>query len=346
MAWALCLGCGEGAPKAEAEKRGPPPPAAAQPSPSSRAVACTRNKVDDPETSGVFKAKLAGFCLDPADGGEAMGEGSRAPLEKMCDLFDGECKVYEDHGVKRVARARYVLEAGGPATIDVYASRFDAPASAFAMFTKRVVGDGDPADPATAKPATGGDAAAIGIGNAYVVAGATLFEITYSDDTATPAQIESASRPALEAFAKELGGSAGKLPPAVALLPIADRVPSGVRYVKDEIVRGVKGTGEGAVGYYASGGKRWRIAVVDAKDEAAARASLAALAKQPGAKDDSGVTTLRSKDGSVEAEWLAVAKGARVIAIGDEPRATDFAKAALTAEEKKKRLDGVVSALP
>jgi hypothetical protein len=341
------VGCGEEAPTVQAERRGPPPPAAASPSASgARPVACTRTQVDDPETAPVFKAKLAGFCLDPADGGEAMGEGSRAPLEKMCDLFDGECKVYEDHGVKRVARARYVLEAGGPATIDVYASRFDAGASAFAMFTKRVVGDGDPADPATAKPAQGGDAAAIGVGNAYVVAGPTLYEITYSDDTATPAQIESASRPVLEAFVKDLGGAAGKLPSAALLLPPSQRVPSGVRYLKDELVRGVKGTGAGAVGYYADGPARWRVAIVDGPDEQAAKSAKAALAKVAGAKEEGGVTVLVVKDGGVAVQWLFVVKGNRLVAIGDEPRAGEPAKAALSREEKQKRLDAIVSALP
>jgi hypothetical protein len=342
------VACGQDAPKAEPERRGAPPPPTAAASGAAAKVECTRAHVDDPETANVFKAKVAGFCLDPADGGEAMGEGAKAPLEKMCDLFDGECKVYEDHGVKRVARARYVSEAGGAATVDVYASRFDAPESAYAMFTKRVVGDGDPADPATPKPAPGGDVAAIGIGNAYVAAGATLFEITYSDDRASPPEIEKASRPVLEALAKELGGAAGKLPVAALELPEAGRLPLGVRYLKDEVVRGVKGTGPGAVGYYADGGKRWRLAIIEAADEAAAKKVIDAFAAAKGAKKDASGVTLDVADGGVSVEWLVKQDGRRVAAIGDEPRVArqgakpeETGKLWLDRDAKQKLLDAL-----
>lgn len=316
-------------------------------------VSCTRTHVDDSETAAIFAAKVEGFCLDPADGGEAMGEGAKEPLEKMCDLFDGECKVYEDHGVKRVARARYVRESGGGATLDVYASRFDAPASAYAMFTKRVVGDGDPADSATPKPTPGGDAAAIGIGNAYVVRGPTLFEITYSDDQASPAEIEKASRPVLEAMAKTLGGTAGPLPSAVALLPEASRVTEGVRLLLDEVVRGVKGTGPGAVGYYADNGKRWRLAIIDAADEPAAKKAFAAFGAAPGAKKSAPGVVLSMKDGGVSVEWLVTLRGRRVLAIGDEPRvaragapADETAKLWLDRDSKAKMLEEVAGKLP
>src|SRR5688572_22830165 len=119
-------GCGDrgGDVQASAEKRGAPPPAK-----STGPVGCTRMAIDDPVAKGFFPAKVAGFCLDPEEPGKAMGKEAKEPLEKMCDLFDGECAVYECFGVERVVQLWYVAEVRAVSTIAAVVSRVGCPAS-------------------------------------------------------------------------------------------------------------------------------------------------------------------------------------------------------------------------
>ena len=84
---------------ASAEKRGAPPPPAATTGPGG-----CRAAIEEQVAKPFCPGKVAGFCLDPGEPGRAMGKESSEPLEKMCDLFDGECAVYESFGVERVVR--------------------------------------------------------------------------------------------------------------------------------------------------------------------------------------------------------------------------------------------------
>jgi hypothetical protein len=356
----VALGCGEAkdeGTKVVPEKRGAAPPSATT---KPAGTACSRKAIDDATTAKYFPGEIGGFCLDPADGGKAMGEGAKAPLEAMCDLFDGECAVYEAHGVKRVVALRYVSSGGSQATIDVVLSKFGSPSEAYAMFTKRTVGDGDPADEAAPKPIEGGGAAALGVGNAYLWRGEHLAEITYADTAASPADMEKAGSATLPPLVKAIGdalpGDTAQLPD-VALLPKPDRIPIGVRFVADEAIRGVKleGKGAGAVGYYRAGDKRWRVIAAARADEAAAKELMAAISKAPGAEAVTGLgdeaVRVEVKDGATAVEWLAARKGARVFAVGDEPRALrsgasaeERAKISLGQDEKKAKLEPLLAA--
>src|SRR5690606_37770840 len=159
----------------------------------------------------LFPSKADGFCLDPNGSDKAFGEGAPQHLDGICDLFDGECEIYKRHGVERVVEARDVDGGGTAATIDVYLSRFGSRDAAYAMFTKRVVGDVDPAHPDTPDPIEAGGAAALGIGNAYLWKGSHLVEITYNDSAATSVdQVQKKANallpPLVKAFADKLPG--------------------------------------------------------------------------------------------------------------------------------------------
>jgi hypothetical protein len=353
---ALVVGCSDrgGDVAASAEKRGAPPPPTAGAGP----VGCTRASIDDPIAKPFFPAKVAGFCLDPQEGGRAMGKDSKEPLEKMCDLFDGECAVYEGFGVERVVQARYVAEAGSSTTLDVVLSRFDSPASAFAMYTKRTVGDGDPADSAAPKPIAVRGAAALGVGNAYLWRGNHLVEMTYADTKATPAEVEAASAKVLPELARlvseALPGDAAMLPTVLAL-PQDSRLPVGVRYAPKEAMRGAKDAGGGAIGYYDANGKRWRVVAFAHKDEAEAKAAMAAIAKLAGAKPLSDLGeeafSVELTDSGNAVEWLVARKAGVVRAVGDEARALragasadERSKISLPVAEKKARLEKLLAA--
>ncbi len=324
-------GCSDKGVAVERERRGAPPPVAS--SAGAASVACTRQRVDDDATKDLFEAKIGGQCLDPADGGKAMGEGAKQTLEHIADVFDGEAAVYEAHGIVRLSEARYIAEAG-PASVQVVLSKFKTPEGAYAMFTKRIVGDGDPADEATPRPTESVGVAALGIGNAYLWKGPWLAEIVYANDTATPEAVAKEGRALLPAFIQSLGSklTGDASPPSdVALLPSKDRLPLGVRFV----VGGDAAWPTGAIGYYASGGKRYRVYARTLPKEEDARTSLAALTKGESSAALSGIgdeaVKASRKDGAVSVEVVAARRGAQLFAIADEPRAM----AAGLAEERR-----------
>lgn len=337
--WALlCLvqvSCSsESAPSAE--RRAPPPPPVGS---ASAATACTRQEISDPATKAFFPSKIGSFCLDE-DGGRAVGEGTKERLENLSDFFDGEAEVYHRHQVRRVTQFRYV-STNSSATIDFLVSKFASKEFAFAMFTKRVTGDGDPADEATAQPLAVAGAAAVGVGNANLWKGEWLFEIVYNDDKAAPEALAKAAAgivPELtKSVAERVTGDA-EWPDDVKLLPAQDQVPSGFRLVTEDAFPFAKGPGRFGMRYYAERGRRFRFARLNDTAEAAERW----MKKLSGASKPSEGATVPGadqvvagvyKDGEVEVEALAARKGAFLIVVQDEPRVL---RAGATAEERAK----------
>lgn len=338
----------------EEPHRGAPPP----PPPTAKPAACAGGggKIADGATAPFFPQTASGFCLDPNGGDKTFGEAAALPIDRICDLFDGECEIYKGYGVRRVVEARYVDGSGTPATIDVHLSKFATTEGAYAMFTRRVVGDGDPADESTPRPIEGGGAAALGLGNAYLWRGLYLAELTYNNETAAEAAMKAAGEKLLPALIKEMGSRIPgelPLPPAAAALPKDGQIPLGVRYSTKDIL-GVEGAGPGAFGYYRAGPKRWRVASVIRADADQAKDVLSTLAKLPGAAKEKGVgdgaVRLMRKDGeSAAVEWVFARAGKTVLGLGDEPRvlragqtADEHAKVTLTKDEKIERLKKIL----
>lgn len=339
----LISACDSSPPPTQERRGAPPPPAAtAQASGAGSVTAkadCSRTEIEDAKTKAFFPAKSEGLCLDPKQPGASFGAEAKKPLEGVCDLFDGECQVYFDLGVRRVVELGYVDASGKPASVGVIASEFDAPASAYAMFTKRTVGDADPAVP-TSKPleVPGAAGAAIGIGNAYLVKGSYLVELTFNDDAASEPELRAAGErllpPLAAAITKTLPGD-GALPAAVALLPSEHRLPLGVRSVLKDAL-GVKGAGPMAMSYHRDGERRYRVLAAVHADEAAAKAAFAAFVALGGEKlSDLGDEAVRAtlKEGPLQAELVLARKGARLSGVVDELRVL---RTGMTPEERAK----------
>jgi hypothetical protein len=343
--------------QSEEPRRGAPPP---PPSSAAKPGACTAGggKIADAASAPFFPQSFAGggFCLDPNGGDRAFGEGATLPIDHICDLFDGECEIYKGYGVRRVVEARYVDGGGTPATIDVHLSKFGTSEGAYAMFTRRVVGDGDPADESTPHPVEGGGAAALGLGNAYVWRGLYLAELTYNNETAAEAAMKAAGEKLLPPLIKEMGARIPgdtALPLAAAALPKDGLLPLGVRFSTKDLL-GASGVGPGAFGYYRAGAKRWRVASVARNDADQAKDVLSTLTKLPGAAREKyigdGAVRVMLKDGeSAPVEWVFARAGKQVLGVGDEPRvlragqtADEHAKVTLTKDEKIDRLKKIL----
>lgn len=299
------------------------------------------------------------MCLDPQGGDRAYGEDADRPLERACDeLLDGECEVYRGFGATRVLESRYVDDAGSLATLVVHLSKFATAEGAYAMFTTRVVGDGDPAGEAALKPLDGPAIAALGVNNAYVVRGPYLAEIVFTDEAAGSVEaLRSRADPHVAKLAREIGAKLpGDVapPPAAAVLPSASRVPLGVRYhTKDAF--GIAGAGPSAVGYHRDGDKRYRTVVLLRPDADQAKDLLATFEKQPGAtrtKHEGVVRLVIQPAGELPAEWvLARARGV-VLGVGDEIRvlsgtmtSADRARVLLSLPEKKAKLKAMLETI-
>lgn len=334
----------------EQPHRGAPPPPVKTAAPGT--CASGGGKIADAASAPFFPRTSSGFCVDPHGGEKTFGEGASLPLGNICtDVFDGECEIYKGFGVRRVVEARYVDGGGTTATIDVHLSKFATSEGAYAMFTKRVVGDGDPADSATPKPIEGGASAALGLGNAYLWRGLYLAEITYSNEAAAEAAIKSATEKLLPSLVKEMGSKIPgepALPRAAASLPKEDMIPLGVRFVTKDLV-GIDGVGAGALGYYRAGDKRFRIASIERADADQAKDVITTLGKVAGAEKEKhvgeGAVRLMHKDAGAAVEWILARRGKIVIGVGDEARvlksgmtAEEHAKVSLTKDEKIERV--------
>jgi hypothetical protein len=351
---AACLGltgCNKDKPSNEGA---PPPPVESAPKPG--ACAGGGGQVADPVSAGFFPRLAAGYCLDPSGETRVFGEGGKLSMDAICtEAFDGECEVYKTFGLKRVVQLRYVDGAGSPGSVDVYLSQFANIDGGYAMFTKRVIADSDPAEAAPRKIDAGGQGA-LGTGRAYVWKGPYLAEIQYANEQETPAQMKASSARILAAIAGDIGqklpGSAS-LPPAAARLPSDKMIPLGIAYEPKNVLE-VDAVGPGAMGFYKDGDKRYRVLSIVRDDADQAKEVVKSLGHVRGATEEKGVGdgayrfVLQSKQGN-KVEWVVARTGKNVLGVGDEEyvvqpqmAAAERDKVCLPRDEKWSRLKAIL----
>jgi hypothetical protein len=298
------------------------------------ASACTNggDEIKDKIASPLLPRKAGDYCVS----GEAKtygSDGAKYTRDEVCTTaYDGECKIYENLGYKRYVSVRYVDGTGKPNTVDVSLWTFEKPDGAYAMFTKRVIADGDPLS-ATTKPLAAGAAASTGGGNANLWKGPYLVEMTFNTDdpnmnkTQFAAASQAAVVPIATAIGSQLPGNADLLPAAKAL-PTDKLIPLGIDYKVDDAL-GLKGTGPVATGYYQDGAKRWRM--VSAQQSAMGPIKAAAGAQALAGVGDDGAAITVDKS-----EYVFAKKGNAVYGVGDESFGDDGAK--LSKDDKVAKL--------
>jgi hypothetical protein len=296
-----------------------------------------------------------GFCLDPQSEPKTYGDQGKFSMDEVCTTaFDGECEVYKRFELDRVVTLRYVDGTGAPNSVEVVLSRFKTTDGAYAMFTKRVIADGDPAR-ATVKPLEAGASGATSSSNAYVWRGAYLVELTFvtEDTKMTPEAMARANERSTAAMAKEIGSKlpgTTDLPPSAAALPATSRIPLGVAYYPKNAL-GITGIGPVAVGYYQAGDKRWRQVSMSRGDADAAKEAFRAFKLRPGTApvrglgDEAIQVSIQEAPDRAKAEYVVARKGTLVAAVGDEELVLDpgtpaekLAPLRLTHEEKIAKL--------
>jgi hypothetical protein len=338
-------------------RNGPPPPPPPSASTSAHGDVCADGGGLDTDTisASLIARVVGGYCLDPQSEPKSYGDQGKLSMDEVCTTaFDGECEVYKRFGLDRVVVLRYVDGSGAPNSVEVNLSRFVTPEGAYAMFTKRVVADGDPAR-ASVKPFEAGAGAAESSSNAYVWRGPYLAELTFvtEDTKITPEGMALENDRSTGPIAREIGERLpGPLSPpvAAATLPVALRIPLGVAfYPKDAL--GLTAIGPLAVGYYKDGEKRWRDVAIVRSDVDAAKDAFRAFKLRPqsasekGLADEAVAVTLQEAPDRAKAEYIVARKGALVLAVGDEELVLDPALPAdktsglvLTRDEKVQKL--------
>ncbi len=309
----------------------PPPPVGS----SAHADVCGDGGGQDTDSvSASFIPRVeGGYCLDPQGEPKTYGAQGKFSMEEVCTTaFDGECEVYKRFGLDRVVVVRYVDGTGAPNSVEVNLSRFSTSDGAYAMFTKRVVADGDPAR-ATVKPAALGAVGATSSSNAYVWRGSYLVELTFvtEDTKMTPEQMAAQNEKSTGAIAHDIGAllpGPTDLPPAAAALPTTSRFPLGIAYHPKEAL-GVSGIGPGAVGYYKEGEKRWRDVAIVRSDTEGAKEVFRAFKLKPGSlpvkglADDAVQVAVQEAPDRARADYIVARRGTLVAAVGDEELVLD-----------------------
>jgi hypothetical protein len=306
--------------------------------------------VVDPIAQHFFPQKIADYCVDPQAEVRTYGENAKFTMDKVCTTaFDGECEVYKAFGLQRVVSLHYIADKSS-GIVDVVLSRF-VKDGAYAMFTKRVVADGDPNLPTTPRafdPATtGAIVGAIGTGRAYVWRGDYLVELQYNNEEQAPRDVKKSSDAILPLMAAAIGAQLplrGKsdnedLPASVRALPTLERVVNGVQFYPREAPLFGR-VGATAIGFYRAGDRRYQAAAITREDEASAKDAMKTLRSRPGATkveylaDDAWAVSFVHKDGELRSEWVFARKGAQIVGFGDD----EFA---LRAEDTTAKRDAV-----
>jgi hypothetical protein len=281
---------------------------------------------------------------------KTYGEKGKLTKDDVCtSALDGECEVYKRFDLVRMVALRYVDGGAGGGSVEVYLSQFKDASGAYAMFTKRVVADGDPADPSAPRPLAAGAAGAMGTGRAYVWKGAYLAELQYNNEEESPDELAKTSARVLAAVGKQIGdrlpGSDGK-PAAAERLPTANLVPNGISYLTKDALD-VRGAGAAAIGYYKDGDKRWRQ-IAFAADGQAAKDVMSAFRSRAGSlpvsdvgADEAVHAVVQASKDAPKTEWLLARKGAAVIGVGDDEIALKSAGPQGEAGARLKKEDAV-----
>jgi hypothetical protein len=291
------------------------------------------------------------WSLDRCAPPRAYGALASESLERACERVLGPgCRSGERAGLSRVVRFKYLNRAGGAGSVDGVLSRFQDAESAYAHFTRVVVGDEDPAL-LTGTPLDQGSLVQRGDG-LFAWRGREMLWLGHADDNATARQREQRALGTLPGLARSILAQLGEpqeLPAAVQQLPQFARIPLGVRLLLGEAF-GVAGIGPSAQGYYQDGQKRWRVAAVVRPDAESAQDVMSTLEHQADARriENAPLQALKLSEKGAGSEpalrWLVGRRAEVVYGVAEEEAPAlalrEPAASGLSLQEKLSKLIG------
>lgn len=290
---------------------------------------CSEHLERDAERAlGPLPRSLGAFCLDAYSRVRAFGSDAPQPLERACEQVLGlGCGDGHAQGLEHVAAFRYTDASGGSAALDVVAARFGTADAAYAHFTDRLLGEGDPAE-LRAQPI---DAPGLAVRAGQLASGwlgRYVVSLSYVDTAAPSTELEREAAASLPGLARRLLltlPQASSPPLAVQRLPTEHRLPLGTRFVLGDVL-GVAGAGAGAIGYFQDGDKRWRVLSVVRADDDSARDVFSTLARSPSARlliapPGSIAFTERRLPTEPNVTWVVGQRHEVIYGVGDEPTA-------------------------
>jgi hypothetical protein len=300
----------------------------------------------------TFAERVGEFSLDRLAPPLVYG-GEGESLERACERVLGPgCRSDEHAWLERVETLRYLSDSSRARSVEGVLSHFSDLASAYAHFTRMVVGDADPTElDATALD----DGSLVRLGDSLV--GWRSHEVlllTLVDEELPPDRREASAAETLPGLARALlsrRGEAGAVPAAVQRLPDAERIALGVRFLLADAF-GVAGLGPSARGYYQSGEKRWRVLAIARPDAESAEDVMQSLGRRPDAHPlpnaplEALELTERRLPGEPPLGWLIARRGDVVLGIGDEANVLpEFMPAAAEAMVKLSRQEKLAKLL-
>ncbi len=311
--------------KDDPKPQGTPPPPPAPSTATADLCAQGGGSLGDPSLAPFFPKTIGAYCIDPAFDPKSYGEHGKLSMKALCETaLDGGCEEYMKAGVTRAVIFHYV-QAKGQSSVEVLVSQFPNH-SAFGLFTTRLVGDLDPADPMMMRPIDGVVMGAMGTGKAYLWRGTYFVELTYTNDQETPQQLTKSSATTLTALSIEISSKLPDkpdIPASAKALPETERLPLGLLYYTKDTL-GVAGLGAGAAGFYRTATSRWRAIAIVKEDAEQAKDAMKTLSKKPGALpvsnlgDEAVQVVLAQRPESPKVEYVFARKGATVFGVSDE----------------------------
>lgn len=289
---------------------------------------CAADAAGAPEPVAAFLPRdVPGFCLDPHASVRAFDAATPGGVERGVERLLGAGGSDAAAGRDQVLALRYLARDGGGAA-DVVVSRFEDAGLAYAHFSERLLGDGDPAR----LTATGLDSDGVAVLDApYALAWRgrhVLWSRHVNVELPPSEEREAAARllPGLvRALVRAIPPDEG-LPSALRRLPETARLPLAMRWSRGDAL-GVPGLGRGAVGHYRDGSKRWRVLALERPDAESAKDVLATLRRHPQVRKiknaplDAVELSERRLPSEPVVHWVIGQRGEMIYGIGDEPSA-------------------------
>jgi len=269
--------------------------------------------------SAFLPLSAGGFCVDRHAEIGRHGKVGDPPLDAACAALGIDCDRLKRFGLRRLVTLRYADAGGSPAQATLSVLEFDDAELALAALSERIATDLEVGEPVGRLE--GPDLGVLGDTHVLVVRGARMVHAGLANERLAPADLAKETARRLPELTRAVVARlpAGVPPPALSLLPEADRVPLSLRYDGFDLL-GITGVGRGARARYEEPGRRYEVVALIRGDADAADDVMETLRKVDGARRIKhapyDAVRFRLTDGPEPVEWVFGRRDGVVVGVG------------------------------